>query len=80
MAKITRYNGNLQAFASQALSEERVVFGDNGTPPQESDDLTANIDTDFLRGWGVLPLGNKPPREWFNSVAWAATQLSAYTH
>lgn len=78
MAKITRYQGDLEGFSSSAVGQERVVFGDTGAT--QSDDLTANINSDFLRGWGALPLGNKPPREWFNSVHWVSTQLSAYLH
>lgn len=80
MAKITRYNGNLRAFGADAVGSERSIFGNNDSPPLQSDDLTDNIDTSFLRGWGALALGNKPPREWFNSVHWASTQLSAYIH
>lgn len=80
MAKIDRYNGNLEAFSSGALAQERVLFGDDSVSPTESDDLTANINSDFLRGWATLPLGEKPPREWFNSVAFVPTQLSAYLH
>lgn len=78
MAKIDRYNGNLKAFGSNATGQERVVFGD--TDATQSDDLTENINPDLLRGWGALPLGNKPPREWFTAVHWVSTQLSAYLH
>lgn len=78
MAKITRYQGDLEGFSSSAVGQERVIFGDIGAT--QSDDLTDNINSDFLRGWGSLPLGNKPPREWFNSVHWVSTQLSAYLH
>lgn len=78
MAKIPRYQGDLEAFGSNAVGQERIVFGDTGTT--QSDDLTDNINSDFLRGWAALALGNKPPREWFNSVHWVSTQLSAYLH
>jgi hypothetical protein len=80
MAKIPRYQGNLQAFASGATGQERVVFGQPSSAPTQSDDLTDNINAAFVRGWGTVPLGDKPPREWFNSATWAATQLSAYQH
>lgn len=78
MAKITRYQGDLEAFGSNAVGQERVIFGD--TNATQSDDLTDNITAALLRGWGALALGNKPPREWFNSVHWVSTQLSAYLH
>jgi len=49
MGKIDRYNGNLEAFAADALSTERTIFGDTA----QSDTLDDNITTDFLRGWGL---------------------------
>lgn len=80
MAKITRYQGNLEAFGSSAVGQERIVFGVPTDVATQSDDLTENINAAALRGWGFLPLGNKPPREWFNSAHWISTQLSAYLH
>lgn len=80
MAKITRYSGNLKAFGADAQGSERVVFGTDDAPPVQSDDLTENINSAALRGWGSLPLGRKPPREWFNSVHWIQGQLAAYLH
>jgi len=50
MAKIDRYNGNLEAFAADALSTERTIFGDTA----QSNTLDANITADFLRGWGIV--------------------------
>jgi len=48
MSKITRYNGNLKAFASEATGTERTIFGDTA----QSDTLDANITFELLRGWG----------------------------
>jgi len=50
MAKIDRFNGNLKAFGINAVGGERTVFGDVA----QSDTLDANINTDFLRGWGIV--------------------------
>ena len=76
MAKITRFNGNLEAFAKDAQGQERTVF--NNTT--QSDDLTTNLTNDFIRGWGVLPEDDKPPKQWFNGAMFTATQLLAYLH
>lgn len=77
MAKITRYSGNLLAFASAALANERTVFGDTLT---ESDDLTANVTLDFLRGWGIVGPDESPNREDFNALAYTLSQFLAYLH
>lgn len=77
MAKINRYNGDLQAFAINALTDERYKFGDTTS----SDDLTDNINADFLRGWFAKVSGStKPPEQWFNAVVFVSTQLCAYLH
>lgn len=76
MAKITRYTGNLAAFGSNAAGAERTVFGDT----LQDDSLDANINADFLRGWGILAAGAKPPKQFFNGALFAATQTLAYLH
>lgn len=77
MAKITRYNGNVQAPASTATGTERTVFGDTS----QSDDLTTNVTADLLRGWGgVVGVGGVPPMQWFNAVAYVLGQFNAYLH
>lgn len=77
MAKITRYNGNVQAPASTATGTERTVFGDTS----QSDDLTTNVTSDLLRGWGgVVGVGGVPPMQWFNAVAYVLGQFNAYLH
>jgi len=65
MAKINRYNGNLQAFASQAQGTERTVFGDI----TQSDTLDANITADWLRGWGIVGVNENPTKQDFNGLA-----------
>ena len=76
MAKIDRYNGNLKAFASEALGTERTVFG--GTA--QSDVLDANITTDLLRGWGIVGVNENPTKQDFNGLAFTLGQLIAYLH
>jgi hypothetical protein len=76
MAKIDRYNGNMEAFAADALSTERTIFGDT----TQSDTLDANITVDFLRGWGVVGVNENPTKQDFNGLAFTLGQLIAYLH
>jgi len=76
MAKIDRYNGNMEAFAADALSTERTIFGDTA----QSDTLDANITADFLRGWGVVGVNENPTKQDFNGLAFTLGQLIAYLH
>ena len=76
MAKIDRYDGNLQAFASSASGDERTIFGDT----TQSDDLDDNINSDFFRGWGIVGVNENPTKQDFNAFAFTATQLIAYLH
>lgn len=76
MAKIVRYNGNLQAFASAAPGTERTIFGD----VTQANDLTSQINADFLRGWGIVGPSDQPTLEDFNAVGYTHGQLLAYLH
>lgn len=76
MPKITRYNGKLQAFASEALPDERTIFGSEA----QSNDLTAQINAEYKRGWGIIGRNEVPPAQDFNAIMYAATQLLAYLH
>ena len=76
MSKITRKNGNLKAFASEATGTERTIFGDTA----QSDTLDANITLDLLRGWGVIGVESNPTKQHFNGLAFTLGQLIAYLH
>lgn len=76
MAKIVRYDGNLQAFASGAPGTERTIFGDVA----QADDLTSQINADFLRGWGIVGPSDQPALEDFNGAMYTHGQLLAYIH
>jgi hypothetical protein len=76
MAKIVRYGGNLQAFASAALGTERTIFGD----VTQANDLTSQINADFLRGWGIVGPSDQPALEDFNGAMYTHGQLLAYLH
>lgn len=75
-AKIVRYNGDLAAFASAAPGTERTIFGDVA----QADDLTSQINADFLRGWGIVGPSDQPTLEDFNAVGYTHGQLLAYLH
>jgi predicted house-cleaning NTP pyrophosphatase (Maf/HAM1 superfamily) len=76
MAKITRYGGNLKAFAADATGTERTVFGD----VTQSDTLADNINADWFRGWGIVGVNEAPTKQDFNGMAFALGQLIAYLH
>jgi len=76
MAKITRFNGNLQAFASAAIGTERTIFGS----VTQANDLTSQINADFLRGWGIVGPSDQPTIEDFNAAMYTHGQLLAYLH
>lgn len=78
MAKIARFSGNVQAFASNQQSGERRVFG--ATTPTESDLLSDQLTPEFLRGWGTVGASEFPPIEWFNALGFTVTQFIAYLH
>lgn len=76
MPKIIRYNGNLQAFASAAPGTERTIFGDTA----QANDLTSQINAEFLRGWGIVGPSDQPSLEDFNGAMYTHGQLLSYLH
>ena len=76
MAKIDRYSGNMKAFAAEALSAERTIFGDT----TQSDTLDDNITGDFLRGWEIVGVNENPTKQDFNGLAFTLGQLISYLH
>jgi len=76
MGKIDRYSGNMKAFAAEALSAERTIFGDT----TQSDTLDDNITGDFLRGWEIVGVNENPTKQDFNGLAFTLGQLISYLH
>ena len=76
MAKITRVNGNVKAFASEQASGERTLFGQITT----SNDLTAQFTPEFLRGWGIVGASDFPKLQDFNAATFTNSQMLAYLH
>lgn len=76
MPKITRFNGNLAAFASQAQGLERTLFGQDG----QSNELTPQQTAEFLRGWGLVGASDRPSIQDFNAAFYTLSQLLVYLH
>lgn len=76
MSKIVRYAGNLLAFGSNAQGLERTIFGET----TQADDLTSQITTAFLRGWGIVGPSENPSLEDFNAAMYTVSQFIAYQH
>lgn len=76
MAKFNRFNGHLLPFAQNALTEERTVFGSL----LESDNIDQNVNTDFLRGFGIYGSLDFPTREDFNGFGFTMSYLTSYLY
>ncbi|CNF53471.1 hypothetical protein [Yersinia frederiksenii] len=76
MSKIERYTGNLQAFGSAAQGAERTLFGETS----QANDLTSQITSAFLRGWGFVGPSENPSMEDFNAAMYTMSQFIAYQH
>jgi len=72
MPKITRPDTNVQGFGTTTDGTGRTIYGSE----TQSDDLTANLSAEYLKGWNVL--GQKPPRQWFNGALFTNSQLVSY--
>lgn len=77
MPKINRYNGNVVPFAGDRLAGEKFVFGSSTT---DSDELSDQLTTQFLRGYGTVGPSEFPPLEWFNALGFTTTQFISYLH
>lgn len=76
MSKIDRYAGNLRAFGSNAQGLERTLFGET----TQADDLTSQVTSSFLRGWGIVGPSENPSMEDFNAAMYTMSQFIAYQH
>ncbi len=76
MSKINRFNGDVSAFASQALTNERTIFGE----VTQSDELTDQINAEFLRGWGIVGASDSPSLQDFSAAMFTSTQFISYLH
>jgi len=72
--KINRPNVDVKPFASQSKTEERTVFGSK----EITDKLEKNLNSDFYRGWGIVPVSELPTMQDFNAVEFTISGLAAY--
>jgi len=76
MSKINRFNGDLKAFAEDALTNERTIFGST----TQSDELSDQLTPEFLRGWALVASNEFPTLQDFSAAMYTATKLLAYLH
>lgn len=77
MAKIDRYSGNLESFASQADTNQRTTFG---TTDVGDNTLDGNINSFYLTGWQIVGPNEKPTLQDFNAAFFTIGRLMAYVH
>lgn len=77
MAKIDRYDGNVEPFASQATTNKRTTFG---TEDQGDDTLDGNVTPGFLTGWEIVGPSDSPKLQDFNALGFTLSQYLAYLH
>jgi hypothetical protein len=73
---LERFNGNVEPFANNALGSERTVFGD----VEQSDSINDNLNSDFLRGWGIVGINDNPTKQDFNALGFTLGNLISYLY
>lgn len=76
MSKISRFLGNVKAFASEALGTERTIFGSTA----QSNALTDQINALYRRGWAGVSATETPTYQDFNALGYTLGQFIAYLH
>lgn len=76
MSKLSRFDGNVPAFASEALANERTTFGTETI----TDDIDQQINAFFKRGWGIVGAADQPSIQDFNALGFTLSQLLAYLY
>ncbi|MCT7551998.1 right-handed parallel beta-helix repeat-containing protein [Aliarcobacter butzleri] len=72
--KFERPNSNIVPFGTNANENKRFAFGTNNY----TNDINENLNDSFKLGWETVGINSKPPRQWFNGLAYAATYLTSY--
>ncbi|MCG3684095.1 hypothetical protein [Aliarcobacter butzleri] len=72
--KFERPNSNVVPFGTNANENKRFAFGTNNY----TNDINENLNGSFKLGWETVGINSKPPRQWFNGLAYAATYLTSY--
>ncbi|WP_334472335.1 hypothetical protein [Arsenophonus sp. PmNCSU2021_1] len=74
--KIDRPNIDIQPFAGGSKTEERTAFGSK----EITDNLEKNLNADFERGWGILPVSELPTMQDFNAVGFTVSALVTHLY
>lgn len=72
--KFERPNSNIVPFGTNANENKRFAFGTNNY----TNDINENLNDSFKLGWETVGINSKPPRQWFNGLAYASTYLTSY--
>ena len=74
--KIDRPNIDIQPFAGGSKTEERTAFGSK----EITDNLEKNLNADFARGWGIVPVSELPTMQDFNAVGFTISSLVTHLY
>ena len=74
--KFERPNSNIVPFGTNANENKRFAFGTNNY----TNDINENLNDSFKLGWETVGINSKPPRQWFNGLAYASTYLTSYLY
>ncbi|PUE66765.1 hypothetical protein [Arcobacter lacus] len=72
--KFERPNSNIVPFGTNANENKRFAFGTNNY----TNDINENLNDNFKLGWETVGINSKPPRQWFNGLAYTSTYLTSY--
>lgn len=72
--KFERPNSNIVPFGTNANENKRFAFGTNNY----TNDINENLNDSFKLGWETVGINSKPPRQWFNGLAYTSTYLTSY--
>ena len=72
--KFERPNSNIVPFGTNANENKIFAFGTNNY----TNDINENLNDSFKLGWETVGINSKPPRQWFNGLAYTSTYLTSY--
>lgn len=76
MGKLKRFSGDISPFSVDYLGNERFVFGTEVA----NNDIDAQINAYFKRGWGVVDATKRPSLQDFNALGYTLSYLLAYVY
>ncbi len=73
---LDRVNSDVVPFGSTAQGTERTVFGAS----TQSDAIDDNVNTSYIRGWGIVGINDAPTKQDFNAMVFTSSYLTAYLY